>query len=153
MAKGQYVVSLWDYDKETGTVTVPTVVIDETNLVVQSAFMDTFLTSLANVTICEIFKETRTYFLDQITGTPPGDKQAQREKKWLVQMSDDVTFEALTMTIPGADLTLLDADDRGKMDKGLAQFTAIKASIENFYLSKYGNSVTVHDLVFVGRNL
>lgn len=153
MAFGQQTVSLWDYDKESSSVKVRTVEIDETNLVAQGAFMDTFLSAVAGVTLCEIYKDTRSYIIDLISGTPPNDKEAQREKKWLVQMTDDVTFDALEMTIPGADLDLLDENDRGRMDKDLTEFTLIKAAIENFHLSKYGNAVTVHELVFVGRNL
>lgn len=153
MAKGQYVVSLWDYDKEPTTVTVPTIVIDETTLVVQSAFMDTFLSAVQGVTIGVVYKETRTFEIDTIAGTPPGDNLAQRENKWLVQMTDDVTFDALVMTIGTADLSLLDDQNRGVMDKTNPAYTAIKLAIENFYVSKAGNGVTVGDLVFVGRNL
>lgn len=153
MAKGQFVASLWDYDKENTTVTIPTVVIDETNLVLQSGYMDTFLTALAGVTIGAIYKETRTFEIDQIASAPPDDNLAQRENKWLVQMTDDVTFDALTMTIGTADLSLLDDQNRGVMDKTDPAYTAIKLAIENFYVSKAGNAVTVGDLVFVGRNL
>lgn len=153
MAKGQFVASIWDFDKENTTVTIPTVVIDETNLVIQAAYMDTFLTALQGVILGVIYKETRTFEIDTLAGETNDDNLSQRENKWLVQMSDDVTFDALTMTIGCADLTLLDDQNREVMDQSNPAYTAIKAAIENFYLSKAGNSVTVHDLVFVGRNL
>lgn len=42
MARGKYVRSYWDFDKENSTSTIPTVEIDEANLIVQSGFMDVF---------------------------------------------------------------------------------------------------------------
>lgn len=153
MTRGKQVISFWDYDKEDSSVTIPTVEIDELNLVVQDAYMDTFLISVNAVSIGVAFKDTRVYKHDQIAGTPPSDKLSQRENKWLVQLTDAVTFKAYTMTIPCADLSLLDAADRGKMDKTLSEYTNLKSAIEQFYEAENGNSVVVGDIIFVGRNL
>lgn len=150
---GKHVLTLWDYDKESSTVTLPTVEIDETNLVAQEAFMDTFVTAVDGVSLGVIYKDVRTFKDDQIAGTPPASKEAQREKKWLVRMTGDTSFKPYTMTIPGADLALLDDQAKGKMDTSDPAYTLIKAAIENFYYGDAGESVTVQEIVFVGRNL
>lgn len=153
MTRGKQVISLWDYDKESSSVTIPTVEIDETNLIVQDGFMDVFLIAVNGVSIGVAFKDTRVYKHDQIAGTPPSDKLSQRENKWLVQLTDDTLFTAYTMTIPCADLDLLDVADRGKMDKTLGAYTSLKTAIEQMYYLPNGNGVVVGDVIFVGRNL
>lgn len=150
---GRHTLAIWDYDREIGHVTVPTVVIDEINLVAQDAFMDAFVTAVGGVSLGVIYKDTRVFSAVQLAGTEPSDEDAQRELKWLVQMSDDVTFQAHTMEIPCADLQLLDALARGRMDETDAAYTALKAAIEDYYLTKAGNAVTVGHVILVGRNL
>lgn len=150
---GKQVLSLWDYDKESAGVTIPTVEIDATNLVAQSAFMDTFIVAVDAVSLGVIYKDVRTFVDDQIAGTPPIDKLAQREKKWLVRMTGNTSFKPYTMTIPGADLSLLDDQNKGNMDSGHASYSLIESAIENFYYGDGGEGVTVQEIIFVGRNL
>lgn len=150
---GRQSLALWDYDKEPSTVTIPVIEIDEVNLVAQDALMDAFLAAVDGVSLNVVFKDTRIFKADQISGTPPGSRSAQREKKWLVQMSGDTSYKAYTMEIPGADLLQLDDQAKGKMDVEHAAYIALKAAIEAMYYGDAGESVTVGDVIFVGRNL
>lgn len=78
----------------------------------------------------------------------------QREIKWLVRASDDVTGEILRREIPGANLTLLDPDNRGYMDISAGDGAALVAALEAFWRNpRTGNSVTVLDVKMVGRNV
>jgi hypothetical protein len=150
---GKQTLALWDYDKEVSTVSIPVIEIDEVNLVAQDALMDAFLVAIDAVSLGVVYKDTRVFKADQIAGTPPGSRSAQREKKWLVQMTGATSFRAYTMEIPEADLLLLDDQAKGKMDVDDAAYIALKAAIEAMYYGDAGESVVVGDIIFVGRNL
>jgi hypothetical protein len=78
--------------------------------------------------------------------------QAQRERKWLIRAYDDTTGDPVHMSIPCADATLLAANS-DKMDPTDPAYTALVNAFEAYHLSKEGNSVTVIEIVMVGRNL
>jgi len=84
--------------------------------------------------------------------TLPASQFAQREVKWLVKYSDDVSGELFSCEIPCADLALLDpnADERPDLTAG-AMATFVTAF--QTYVKNGANSVTVEDVVFVSRNL
>lgn len=81
----------------------------------------------------------------------PASPYAQREAKWLVRYSDDVTAKSYTVEIGGPDLTLL-ASDGKTLDvsggAGAAFVTAFEANV----VSPVGNAVTYIEAVHVGRN-
>lgn len=151
---GKFTLSVWDYDKESSTVSVPTVEIDETNLVAQNAAMATLYLAINAVCLGTIFKDVRTFEVNTYAGVAPNDRDAQREKKWVVKMRGDVTHKPYTMEIPCADLSLLDAEQRGSMDHDLTAYTDLVAAIEALYIPEFGDTaVIVEDIVFAGRNL
>jgi hypothetical protein len=85
---------------------------------------------------------------------PPSDPYAQREIKWRVDYHDNVTGEPFYITIPCADLSLLDPNDRahahiGDADKVDAFVTAFNAVAK----SPRGNAVTIDEITAVGRNI
>lgn len=149
----KYTLALWDYDGETSTVSFEGTTIDELNLVVQDGMMDALMTAVNGVSLGVIFKDTRIFDYGLIAGAAPNDKDAQREKKWLVRMHDAVTFKKHTLEIPCADLSLLDDQNKGQMDKTLGAYTDLEGAIQNFIRTEIGNPVIVDEVVFVGRNL
>lgn len=146
-------VSLWDYDKEPSSVTMEGLTITAANLDAQNTMMDAIETAIAGVSLGVIFKDTRVFDYSLIAGTPPNDKDAQREKKWLVRMHDAVTFKPHKIEIPCADLSLLDDQNKGSMDSSDAAYTALEAALQNYIRTEAGNPVIVDEIVFVGRNL
>lgn len=81
------------------------------------------------------------------------DAMARREGKWLVRYHDSVTGEKGTMTVPCANMTLLDATgallDTTAATPG-AQFVS---DFEALVIGPSGNSAVFDEAIFVGRNL
>lgn len=150
---GSQVVAFWDYDKESSSVSIPCVEIDAVNYVAKAAEMDAFTLAVKGVSLGYNYKESRVMDAFITPGVPPVDTDAQREKKWLVQMHDAVSGKAHTMEIPCADLSLLDTQARSVMDKTKAEYISLRDAIQALYLTDMGNAVVVDDVVFVGRNL
>lgn len=142
-----------DYDSEAGTVSVEGREVDDTSFDAVNLEITALRTAIEAVSIGTLRKEVRRMSTDFWAGTPPSDKQAQREKKWNVLYQDGTNFKNFSFEIPCADLTLLDATRRGYMDKTLAAYTNLKAAIEAWLRSPYGNAVTVNDLHYEGRDL
>lgn len=115
--------------------------------------MAAFYLAAADVSLGVIYKDRRVFDEALITGTPPSSDAAQRENKWLVKMVEADTYRNLRMEIPCADTSLLDVNSKGQMDKSGAEYIALKAAIEDLYLSDRDKAVVVGDVIFVGRNL
>lgn len=86
------------------------------------------------------------------TGAPlPSNNFAQRELKWLVDMTDTVTGATSNVELAGADLALLTAGEQ--LGLGAGPGLDLKTAIEAYHRSNAGNPVTVNTVSFVGRNL
>ncbi len=83
---------------------------------------------------------------------PSANSQAQREMKWLVRATDDVTGDYVDVSLPCPDTSLL-LPNSNQMDPSSAGFLDLKAAVEAYHQSKGGNAVTVQEVVIVGRNL
>jgi len=86
----------------------------------------------------------------------PGDNNAQRENKLLVQFRDAANGQKFTATIPTIDLTLLafqsNAGDFVALDSP-TEIADFVTAFEAFVKTPVGNhSVTITGLKFVGRN-
>lgn len=81
----------------------------------------------------------------------PASPYAQREAKWLVSYSDNVTGRVYSMEIGGPDLTLLSSDGQ-TMDVSGGAGAALVSALETNVLSRDGNAITVGPIVHVGRN-
>jgi len=77
---------------------------------------------------------------------------AQRENKWKVNWESAGGANGSYFTLPCADLTLLDPDNRGYADMGNADVAAFVSAVEAFVVDESGNAITVIDIQFVGRN-
>lgn len=82
----------------------------------------------------------------------PTDSAAQRENKWLVSCREvSGGLNAVTFTIPCADLDQLDADGIN-MAAG-ANRTALVSAVEDFVKSNDGTAVVVESIKFRARSL
>lgn len=146
-------VQYMDYDEEISTVSVEGVSIGAANFDAQAALQDALIAALNDVTLGAHTATTRVSSFGKLTLTPPADNNAQRERKWLVQMHDNVTLDRLSFEIPCADLSLLSSQAKGEMDSDVAAYTALVTAIENYVQSPKGNAVVVDRIVHVGRNI
>lgn len=153
MAQSSITLSVWDYDSETGTFKCPGTEIDELNFVAENAKMAALFLAVNAVSKGVIYKDVRTFAAEQISGTPPGDDTAQRENKWLCRLTEATTFRKLKLEIPCADTSKLDVNSKGQMDKSGQAYLDLKAAIEAYYVSDRNLTVTLGDVIFVGRNL
>lgn len=86
-------------------------------------------------------------------GPKATDPYAQREAKWRVRYTDDVSSQGNgSFEIGMPDLTLLVAGT-GKMDITAGAGAALVTAIEATVLSRLGNAVTVTEIIHVGRNI
>lgn len=89
---------------------------------------------------------------DAGSNAPSGNAFAQREMKWLVSYTDNVTNQVYKVEIPTADLGELVANT-DLLDTVAAAGAAFVAAFEAIFLSPDGNAVTFVSARFVGRNL
>lgn len=82
----------------------------------------------------------------------PASQYAQRELKWLVTYSDDVTGDIQQCEIACPDLTLLVAGS-DLMNLAGAPGLAFVAAFEAFVKSRSGNAVSVDSVRLVGRKI
>jgi len=118
----------------------------------QMAKQDNIVTAVEAVTLCLLVKDLRIATEDTLAAGGAASPQAQRELKWLVRMYDTTTGRAVSVQIPGADTSLLEAGS-DRMDSTSAEYIALVAAIKDFHISVEGNAVEVIDIVLVGRNL
>jgi hypothetical protein len=113
---------------------------------------DALVVAVEAATLCLLVKDLRIATESTPAAGGASSPQAQRELKWLVRMYDVETGRAVSVQIPGADTSLLEAGS-DRMDPASAEYAALVAAIEAFHRSVEDNSVAVIDIVLVGRNL
>lgn len=149
---GKFNLTFTDNGSETAKMGVNIADLTAGNFAAQDAAMDALSTAVAAVTRGTINKDQRVAVETTIPGAPPASNEAQRETKWLVRATDDVTGFAVTFTIPTADLTFL-VSGTGAMDLVGAEGAALVSAIEGVVTSRLGNAITVVEIVHVGRNI
>ena len=70
-----------------------------------------------------------------------------------MRYQDATTFDVYSCEIPGANLTLLDAADRGRLDLSVGAGADLVTAFEAYVKSKNGNAVEVLEVIHVGRNI
>jgi len=151
--KGRLNVRYEDYDGEVSTVRVEPAELTAVNFDAQVALAIAFMDAVAGITLglktgFQHMNDTKT-----VLG-PSSDVDAQRERKWLVQWHDGVTFKRYTTEIPCADLAQLDPNDRGNANIGDASVVdAFITAWEAFVLTPDGNTALVDEITHVGRNV
>jgi len=149
---GRYNLSYLDYGKERSTFGIWLPTLNAANIAAQTTLIGTLKTAtdaivLGNPSSYSIIANTV-----ELSGAPAGSKSAQRENKWLVSFSDDVSGASGTATIPTADLNLL-ATNSDLIDMTDAAVIAFVAAFEAVAQSNTGHSVTINQIRFVGRNI
>lgn len=154
MANGYSVVTFRDYDNEASVVRVKQTTLTAANFDAQAALRGAYEAALTNMTTIDTLN-AYAYGNEQINSTVGDDsKLSQRESKWRVDYHETANPNVRGhFTIPCADLTLLDANNKGMAEIGDAgPVDAFVAAAEAFVLSDNGLAITIDQIVHVGRN-
>jgi len=151
---GLFSMSVKDYSKETSNFRLNIPLVDDSNIVAVNGQLATLRLATEAIELGNTVKDLRSWVNIALDPTPPTDKAAQRESKWLVSYIDTVTFDVYRCEIPCADSSLL----IGQSDTiNAVNFTGVvdtfRDAFEAVIVSKNGNAVTVQSLQFVGKRL
>jgi len=142
-----------DYDSERSSFSVEGVDLTAANLVAQQTLIAALQAAVVAITIGQNSDETVLLSRELISNTPAVNPFAQRETKWLVTYSDDVTGEVHQAEIPTADLSNLTTNG-GFLDTAPgSQGEDFVTAFEAFVRGDGVNAVTVISVRHVGRNL
>jgi hypothetical protein len=153
VTKGRLNIRYEDYDGEVSTMRVEPVELTAINFDAQIAAAISFMDATAAITLglktgFQHMNDTKT-----VLG-PASDVDAQRERKWLVQWHDGITFKRYTTEIPCADLAQLDPNDRSNANIGDEDVVdAFISAWEAFVVTPDGNTALVDEITHVGRNV
>lgn len=150
---GSFSVTYRDYANEASTVQVHTTEMSAANFDAEVAENDDILAALNGVSLGNNIKSAQTAIINRDNPTPAADPNAQRELKWLVRGYDVVTYQAWSIEVPCADLSLLDPNNIDRMDPTAPEYTALVSALEAGAMSVAGNAIAVNEIVLVGRNL
>jgi len=150
---GKAVFTFADYDGEKSSMSFNTANVNAGNIATISTALDTLKSDVEAVTLGLPVKDVRQY---ADTGAGSGsatDPVAQRESKWLVSYTDDVTGKGYRLEIPCADLNVNTLGAGGLWNSSDTLWTDFVTSFEAVVVSPDGNAVTVESVRHVGRNL
>jgi hypothetical protein len=117
-----------DYDGESSTVIIP-IDLDAAGWAAGQDELDNVRAAVNGVTLCVHAKEERTQLVSILSGSPPNDP-----------------------TIPGADYSLLNPANKGRMLISSGAGATLVTQLEGVYKSDRGKGITVEEIVLVGRN-
>lgn len=83
--------------------------------------------------------------------TPPTNKFAQRELKFLCRYTDNVNGKEYSFTIPCADADLV-VGNTDMIDLASGDGLALKTAFDTHALSELGNAVTLNSVQLIGRS-
>lgn len=108
-----------------------------------------FYNAVNGVTIGTLVKSYVTQSIDKDAGslTPPTDKFARRENRFICHYSDTVTGKGYSFSIPCADLDLTTGDN---VDMANAAAVSLKTAFEAVAVSEFGNPVTLNSIEYRG---
>lgn len=147
-----FALTFLDRSSEKSTATFRGVSLTAGNFAAQAALMDALAAATVSITLGTKIKDERVAVVTTFAEVRPTNPFAQRENKWLLRFTDDVTPNGNgSMEIPAPDLGLL--DDAGVyLDLASTEGAAFKAAFEDFEVSRLGNPVTLVSAQYVGRN-
>ena len=152
MSESNFVVTVHDYDGEKSLTTFRNEEIDGDNIDEVEGLFSDLLDGLNGVSLGLVVKTGR---LGKVTRPASGNAAsylAQRQNKWLVRMTDDVTGRPCSLSIAAPDLSLL-VPNSNLMDISAGAGLALVSAVEAGHLSVEGNAVSVVVVVYVGRNV
>lgn len=141
-----------DFGNEPTRLGFNTLQITSANIVAQLALIATLQAAIDAVSL-GTFSGKTVQALDVPTGVKASDDAAQREVKWRVVYTDDVTpLGNGSFEIGMPDTSLLVAGT-GLMDISAGAGAALVTALEAVVLSRLENAVTVLQISHVGRNI
>jgi hypothetical protein len=149
---GNYTRTLKDFDGEVSNVQVHVADLNAGNIAAQITLQSDFGAAINNLSLGSLQKIANGNQVDS-NQPAPTNVWAQRELKWRVDFTDDVTGEPGFYTIPMANADLLSAIAKGEADLTDADVIAFVAASDAYVLSKQGNPTSVVRIVMVGRNI
>lgn len=145
--------SFVDFDGETSTASVRGEVVTAGNFTAMDALSDAIVAAIDGVSVGTLYKDQRILSETETPKTLPALAWAQRETKWLVRYTDDVDSNGDgSFEIPAADLTLLLTGSKN-LNIASGAGLALVAALEAGMVSRLGNTVTIVNVVHVGRNI
>lgn len=152
---GKFSMTIKDYDKESSDFRLTIPVVDNTTWVAINTKLATLRLAIEGIELGNTVGDRRSWFDPKLDPTPPTDKNADRERKWLVRYHDSVTFDRLRCEIPCADRSLLTgnsdiinaADFTGAVDTFRTAFEDVIVNPAT------GNAVVVDSIESVGKRL
>lgn len=150
---GKAGITLADYGGEKSTATFYVDDFVESTYDSQVSLVASLFTALLNITLgIEVKRFLKVLDVGSGSGQAT-DVMAQRELKWLVRYSDDVTAKSYQMEVPSPDVSLLSSSARQNMDISGGAGAAFVSAFEAAAVSPDGNAVTVESVTLVGRTL
>lgn len=148
-----YSKTYWEYggNAKASSVSVHSPTLNAGNIAAQEALRAAFESAVDAISLGTAGSEQFIATEVNVARTPSANPLAQRENKWLVSYTDNVTGLGGSFSIPCADLSLLGADGEN-MDSG-AEYAALVSATQDFVRSNAGNAVTVTSVKFRARNL
>jgi hypothetical protein len=153
---GYVALSFRDYKGDPSNFRLRTTTITAANFDAQATLVSNFETAVAGLQVADVPVGRLQHGNEEIDNQDKSSTpQASRKCKALVRYEDDTTKEVYQTAVPCADLSHLDADNRGyfDLDDG-GDVAAFVTAFEALALSpEEGNSVTVLSIQHVARNL
>lgn len=147
---GFYNRKLKDYDGENSSVTVHAADLNAGNIATELTLQSNFGAALNNITLGSLQTIRYGNGVDALSAAP-SDVWAQRELKWFVQFRDTVNGEPGHFTVPTADATKLDPNNRGHAYIGDAgDVDAFITAAEAYVKSRDGNAIEILDITLIG---
>lgn len=167
LAQGGYF-SILDWDGESSAMSFNTGAVTAVSLPGLLTQFGALRTATEGMILGTISEEAQYVFKTKLSNTLPNDKNAQRERKWLVTYEDNLPFfddpvnaipnagyrKVFNLEIPTADAALLPTTPPGDtLDITTGAPAAWVTAFEDIARSPYGGTVTVLSIELVGRNL
>jgi len=144
----------WEYGTgaKSSSVQVHSAPLNAGNIAAQETLRAAFEAAVDAVTLGNGGSEQFTAIETDVARNPSLNPAAQRENKWLVSFSDNVTGLPGSFTIPCYDSSLL-GPDGSSFDTTAPEYAALVTATQDFVRSNAGNAVTVTSIVFRARTL
>lgn len=141
-----------DYSMERSTAGFRGVTLTAANFDAQATLMNSLVGATQAIVLGTKVKDQRIAVVTTFTETKPTSPFAQRENKWLVRYTDNVTPNGNgSMEIPAPDLQFLN-NEGTFLDLTTTEGAAFETAFNAFQRSRLGNAVTLVSVQYVGRN-
>jgi len=153
VAVSQQSISFLDYSNERSNSRFNVILLTAANYVAWSAALTALYTAIQGITLGTLDKDRRIATVIEYSPVPPADVNAQRERKWLVRYTDNVTGVLYRNELPTADLSLLSGNSDMITVFPAGVLLDFKNAFQAAVVSPDGNAVTLVSLEHVGKRL